>query len=1388
MRRLLIVWLMATLTSVRICFADGAVYDCNLTVVGRGTVIIRSTPSGECGETVLATLDAQEDIGQAFALKLVQGCTNQKVKIAIQPNGAYVYQKIVANGTVITDNPATLEFTQVGSVQIYASPVNFVETTIHNVDGTSPGSNLISRAYTDGLGKPVQNVTRIMKKRVGPSGPIVTIQSLVSGTIYDELGRPKKSVLPFVFGQDNTLDYLPQDIITSDFCAIDYYQTIAPDAGNYPYSETEYYDDPLGRVKSVGAPGTAFSMNTAQGHPAASWYFGSTGDGTATGNTQYDGYFNTDGCIKPGNLNSGDLNALAAIVLTDAQKANVKYFLTVTRTPGTNTAGTDADYQFSQTLVDIFGKTVKTAAKHSSAKNIISTNEYDVLGQLITETPPATATGIDPTTYTYNKLGQMISKTTPDAGTSNYTYDELGRLASTQDAKGNLVENTYDDLGRVIQISVNGTAYTKNYYDYSEGLDLIVVDPSITPALLASLQNTVGRLVLSVYYPDGTINGADPVKIVDLYSYDDEGRIQKRFKILPGLALQEFRYGYDIQGKILADTLYTAPATTPICNTYTYDLQGRLSAVYRDPDATNPLVAYTYDDLGKVTAKTFVNPSTSEQLSNSFAYNVRNWVTRINDDHNFFDEKLYYNEGTAPEPQFNGNISRTETTQAATGYELTLRNYAYDKLNRLLSVHTTGPSGSNGGTTDDELDAQYSYDEAGRITTKQEGLNEQKTGFCEWGEYAYMNGKSRLRSIAMSPKSGGGTGDNFLYDANGNMILDRSKHMIVDYDWRDLPTLFMFYASIPNDIADADGVRNFVESGSVAMVSAVKMTYDGSGNRVKKEAITPYAVTPGAPGNTPLEITKLGTTASVEVNKMGVITTALPVLQNTEDPSTSGSLEILTNDDASMSFSETSVYATGKLIKIAAPSSQTGDLEALVYSAPNPAMAWQAGPADVISGNGQFDVQGDFVSGVCYVEGSHVYERNSGDPSYTLAYVNFAEGKTLGDADNRVFYLKDHLGSTRITLASDFAKKEAIVYKPYGSEIILSEAPASDVLRQRFTGKELDKEGAQFGQLNIDIKLNFALDPAKSSRLGVYFTDAPSDPLKAEVLSAEIDPVTGYGRIRGTINYTANRTISWIHFVLNDNVSCGVQGINEQVGPGMQLTISQEMSSISEFSGDKTKSFLDYARDNSYNVNGIQLSYFGKRYYDAEIAKWTTVDPEEQYFDAYAYTRGNPICFLDFIGLSDVHFMLGSTYSKKYGQEIITMQAFKSDLSAVAKEYEDKGYTVQYDLLTSKNLNTALDDAQYIYTISHATPTGKLIGRDKTRIGPENVAKENATTQMKSFGCLLGNFIDKWREKIANFVSWNTEKTDTKVGMQNMKAEADLDATFAPNKKEQGTK
>jgi len=43
---------------------------------------------------------------------------------------------------------------------------------------------------------------------------------------------------------------------------------------------------------------------------------------------------------------------------------------------------------------------------------------------------------------------------------------------------------------------------------------------------------------------------------------------------------------------------------------------------------------------------------------------------------------------------------------------------------------------------------------------------------------------------------------------------------------------------------------------------------------------------------------------------------------------------------------------------------------------------------------------------------------------------------------------------------------------------------------------------------------------------------------------------------------------------------------------------------------------------------------FGKRYYDAEIGRWTSTDPGHEFYDLYNYAGGNPIILVDPTGES----------------------------------------------------------------------------------------------------------------------------------------------------------
>ena len=71
------------------------------------------------------------------------------------------------------------------------------------------------------------------------------------------------------------------------------------------------------------------------------------------------------------------------------------------------------------------------------------------------------------------------------------------------------------------------------------------------------------------------------------------------------------------------------------------------------------------------------------------------------------------------------------------------------------------------------------------------------------------------------------------------------------------------------------------------------------------------------------------------------------------------------------------------------------------------------------------------------------------------------------------------------------------------------------------------------------------------------------------------------------------------------------------------------------------KEFDNDGEDDANGVPGLGLFYFGARYYDPEIGRWTSTDPKEQFPDEYQFCDNNPIYNFDPDG-KQVPFMLGA--------------------------------------------------------------------------------------------------------------------------------------------------
>jgi YD repeat-containing protein len=503
-----------------------------------------------------------------------------------------------------------------------------------------------------------------------------------------------------------------------------------------------------------------------------------------------------------------------------------QFFLTVTKDP---------QNVFTQELNDAFGRTVASRSMDSAGgSEIIPSYKFDILDNTLKEISPAADTNpIDTSRYRYNTLGQMIREQTPDGGEFTYDYNNDGTLSNEMlwNKSGMYMglEYSYDSLSRLIQIKriLVGKAsveVVRNYYDtvlYAGKSPFT----SIPLSVFDEMSNLKGRLAATVgrNHLDGDI-----ISVGKFYSYDEEGRISRKITAMSGSPIyQESRFEYDIHGKTVAE--YFSYSGDRIKKKFIYDQMGRLARVIQciypdgaDSCTDKELVRNEYDDLDKLTHKTFsaIMPGTY-RTSNIFDIRDR-LINLIPGGSKGFGEAIRYTP--------TGNIdSASYVYSLGSGMDTTFScAYAYDNINRLVSAAT-----NNGMTSTDNT---YSYDAVGRFRSKKEGSSN-LTG------YKYFAANSRLRKTSKNPAAG----QEYVYDAFGNLVVDFTKKMIIENDWRCQPVIYSFY----NDLStagisrDSTGVyngaidlytqmQNKVKAGAIAIVSKVKMIYDADGNRVCK--------------------------------------------------------------------------------------------------------------------------------------------------------------------------------------------------------------------------------------------------------------------------------------------------------------------------------------------------------------------------------------------------------------------------------------------------------------------------------------------------------------------------------------------------------------------------
>ncbi|WP_299213764.1 DUF6443 domain-containing protein [uncultured Dokdonia sp.] len=244
-----------------------------------------------------------------------------------------------------------------------------------------------------------------------------------------------------------------------------------------------------------------------------------------------------------------------------------------------------------------------------------------------------------------------------------------------------------------------------------------------------------------------------------------------------------------------------------------------------------------YDDLGQLTQKEVggLESSTNALQEVDYGYNVRGWLKSINDintptvnTEDLFSLKINYNQTDLTSssnsiPLYDGNIAETIwRTKNVDESNVKGYSHSYDDLNRIKqsTFHQRLTEGSSF-TEDLRFEERIKgYDKNGNILgIFRSGEETDDNNFVKlWDNTDYYYDGNQLKSIDDLPlgnamndyssfldegfKDGNTFGNDYFYDANGNLKLDRNKQITnIEYNYLDLPTEIHF-----------NGEDGFVES------------------------------------------------------------------------------------------------------------------------------------------------------------------------------------------------------------------------------------------------------------------------------------------------------------------------------------------------------------------------------------------------------------------------------------------------------------------------------------------------------------------------------------------------------------------------------------------------
>ena len=457
------------------------------------------------------------------------------------------------------------------------------------------------------------------------------------------------------------------------------------------------------------------------------------------------------------------------------------------------------------------------------------------------------------TQYEYDARGRCTKKKLPGADFVEYTYNDADQLVYSQDgnqraqATKKWTYYLYDKFGRLTEqgectnksATSSPVVYIHNYYDgygFINGTGFTDSNYKLTEAQKAYGKGYQTGSVISIF--------GDSKKIYLMYQYDIQGRVVKTVQnnLLDGLDVTETTYTFSSnpQTVVHKNTYKENGTQKSITETYiyTYDYADRISKVEHTLNDTKVVLSEnTYNKLGQLVNRSLHGASADIM---GYAYNIRNWLTRIESPNLILKLNYGYSAG-------GGNIASMFWKSGEEGRQK--YTFTYDGLGRMLNADhlilgqqdeddddwgvTTGLMSIQTGRQIEETPLARENAFTERVTEYDKNGNILKlvrygqTGANSYGVIDNLtmtltgNQLNRVDDASTASAYGGGfefkdavkQDNEYAYDANGNLTQDLNKGIEdIQYNCLNLPRLVKFkdQSTITYTYA-ADGTKLRVE-------------------------------------------------------------------------------------------------------------------------------------------------------------------------------------------------------------------------------------------------------------------------------------------------------------------------------------------------------------------------------------------------------------------------------------------------------------------------------------------------------------------------------------------------------------------------------------------------